>query len=183
MRQVGFTGSKHLDSGTGHQRSQFREDGFLGCGPDYSGAHLAIDEAEQGWNGLNFIPDTKVRKVVRVDVHDLHRTGARERDLVQDWPDDSARLAPWGQEGHQYRLLAPENLQLKLASPISIICAFSIFMVFDSFAGITPMAFPGNNRLSDFIMWDAICHGEHKAQLSPQHTGGEHDGSCQGEAN
>lgn len=58
---------------------------------------------------MDIIPNAKIRKVIRVESHDLQRLRTSSRDFFQHRCKNPAGLAPRGQERHHYGLLRSQN--------------------------------------------------------------------------
>ena len=87
-------------------------------------AHRAIHEIAQRGNRLDFVGGSQVGIVVNVDLENPCSSIARFRNLVQDWLDQAARLAPACQEADQYRKLGVQDLtlELRLIDFLNLLC-------------------------------------------------------------
>ena len=84
---------------------EFGENGFLARGADDALARLAADETEQRRDESDFVAETQVQTVVRVDLHDFDFSGALAGNFLENGIGDLTWPAPRRQKRDEHRLL------------------------------------------------------------------------------
>lgn len=82
---------------------QLGENGFLAGRPDDFGGYLAVEEVEQGGDGLDREPQSEIGIVIHIDFDDLGGSVAPCGNFVQHRSDSPAGLAPRSPKANQNR--------------------------------------------------------------------------------